>query len=287
MNRWTSKLVAAAAAVTLSASAFAAPFTAGNLVVYRVGTGGSALTSAATAVFLDEYTPAGTLMQSISASLTASGTASSEGFLSLTADGQSLVIPGYIAAAGTAGIAATLATSVQRGVQAFGLDGIGGTPINLGTTAFSGNNIRSATGTSASVIWAAGTSGGTGASNGGLWYNNGSSTQIFGGNFRNTAVQGGRVYTTTGSGTGVIRTGTTASALPTSAEAYVGLPGFTPNPSPYAFLVLDLSPSEPGVDTLYQAQDDQGLRKYSLVGGVWTLLSTVGVDADDYRGVTG
>jgi hypothetical protein len=43
----------------------AANFTAGNIVVYRVGDGTAALGSTATAVFLDEYTPSGTLVQSV------------------------------------------------------------------------------------------------------------------------------------------------------------------------------------------------------------------------------
>ena len=42
-------------------------FVPGNLVIYRVGTIGSGitLTSAATEVFLDEYTPAGVYVRSI------------------------------------------------------------------------------------------------------------------------------------------------------------------------------------------------------------------------------
>jgi hypothetical protein len=38
-------------------AAAASGFTSGDLVVYRVGTGAAALTSAATAVTLDEYAP--------------------------------------------------------------------------------------------------------------------------------------------------------------------------------------------------------------------------------------
>jgi hypothetical protein len=45
--------------VLLSRNAQAAAFTSGNLVIYRVGDGGSALGGAATAVFLDEYTTSG------------------------------------------------------------------------------------------------------------------------------------------------------------------------------------------------------------------------------------
>lgn len=42
-----------------------AQFTPGNLVVVRIGDGSAALTSAGTAVFLDEYTPAGVFVQAV------------------------------------------------------------------------------------------------------------------------------------------------------------------------------------------------------------------------------
>ena len=86
-----------------------APFTAGNLVVYRVGTGATALSNAATDVFLDEYTTSGTLVQSIALPtsisgsnkrLVSSGTAVSEGFLTLSSDGKYLLLTGYDAAIG-------------------------------------------------------------------------------------------------------------------------------------------------------------------------------------------
>ena len=101
-----------------------APLTAGNIVVYRVGTGAAALHANATAVFLDEYTPAGSLVQSIAMpttdsggnqTLTASGTATSEGLLTLSADGQYLVLTGYDAALGTASI--TTSTSCRRSAR--------------------------------------------------------------------------------------------------------------------------------------------------------------------------
>ena len=43
----------------------ATTFTPGNIVVYRIGDGTTTLTSAASAVFLDEYSPAGVIAQSI------------------------------------------------------------------------------------------------------------------------------------------------------------------------------------------------------------------------------
>ena len=86
-------------------------FTPGDLVVYRVGNGSAALGSAATAVYLDEYTPSGTLVQSIpmptAASgannpLTATGNSANEGELELSSNGETLLAPGYYTVPGTA-----------------------------------------------------------------------------------------------------------------------------------------------------------------------------------------
>src|SRR6516165_1575326 len=57
-----SLLVLFAAVQRLLASA---PFTPGNLVIYRVGTGTGSLINTGNPVFLDEYTPGGVLVQSI------------------------------------------------------------------------------------------------------------------------------------------------------------------------------------------------------------------------------
>src|SRR5262245_56445367 len=72
-----------------------AAFTAGNLVVYRVGDGSTNLGSGAHPAFLDEYKTDGTLVQSISMPTQSSGnnqpffstgTSTSEAGLSLSAD---------------------------------------------------------------------------------------------------------------------------------------------------------------------------------------------------------
>ena len=68
-------------------AAHASPFAAGDIVVDRIGSGSGALSSAAQVTYLDEYTPSGTLVQSIQMptaasggqnALTNSGTATSE-----------------------------------------------------------------------------------------------------------------------------------------------------------------------------------------------------------------
>src|SRR4051794_27158146 len=75
---------------------YPAAFTPGDIVVYRIGDGNAALSAVAQRVFLDEYTPTGTLVQTIpmptvattadnaNRALTASGTATSEGQLHLS-----------------------------------------------------------------------------------------------------------------------------------------------------------------------------------------------------------
>ena len=97
--------------LAMAGAANAAGFTAGNIVVYRVGTGAAGLAGTATAVFVDEYTPAGALVQSIALptstvslqhSLTSSGTSSSEGMMTRSNDGRFLLLPGYDAALGGA-----------------------------------------------------------------------------------------------------------------------------------------------------------------------------------------
>jgi hypothetical protein len=125
----------------------AAAFTAGNLVVYRIGTGAAALTSGATAAFLDEYTTAGTYVQTVALPTTVAAT----GNRALT-DGQYLSCVGYNAALGTAAVASTTnngsggdVNRVIGRVDAGGnvdsstaLIGTSGTPI------YSGNNVRDA-----------------------------------------------------------------------------------------------------------------------------------------------
>src|SRR5262245_52851483 len=90
--------------LALVPTADASNFTPGNVVVVRVGDGSATLSNASTAVFLDEYSPSGTLVQTIvmptavagsNNPLTNSGTATSEGYLNLSINGQYLIQAGY------------------------------------------------------------------------------------------------------------------------------------------------------------------------------------------------
>ena len=108
--------------VLCGAASFAAPITPGNLVLARAtggpnGDGSQALAGGglAATIYLDEYTTSGVLVQSIKApnvqnttigsqrGLTLSGAANTEGLLSLSGNGQYLVIGGYNQTANVAG----------------------------------------------------------------------------------------------------------------------------------------------------------------------------------------
>lgn len=160
-------VVAGAVAVLLAAASSAAAsagFAPGDVVVYRTGTGSGALSSSATPVFLDEYEPGGKLVESLTLPTTASapnkpllasGSASSEGLLTLSADGGFLMATGYAAAAGTAKVAETTSSSVPRTIARVGAGGEVNTTTAL-TDAASGNNVRSATSSDGTNIWVGG-----------------------------------------------------------------------------------------------------------------------------------
>jgi hypothetical protein len=100
----TRPLLTLALALALAAlaprAATAAPFKDGNLVAMRVGRGGT-LTQAATAVFLDEYTVSGAIVQSILMPVTVSGSDLLIGQLSRSADGAYLTFGALSAPEGT------------------------------------------------------------------------------------------------------------------------------------------------------------------------------------------
>lgn len=271
---------------------YAQNFTNGNLVIYRIGTGSGALSSAATAVFLDEYTPAGTLVQSVALPvaasggnfpLTASGTATSEGLLNRSSDSTYLVLTGYSAVPGTASVAGTTGSAVPRIIGLVNYQRSINTSTALPDFA-TGNNPRSAISTDGTALW------GTGGAGGVRYTTTGStaSTQInsSGTNFRAFSIYGGQLYISSSSGT--IRVATVGTGLPTTTgQAITNIPGFPTSGSPYQFQFFDMDATVAGPDVLYVADDGAGIQKYSLVSGNWVLNGTIGSSSDQYRGLTG
>jgi Calx-beta domain len=280
-----------------------APFTAGDLVVYRVGNGTGNLANASSPVFLDEYTPTGTLVQSIALPttisgtnkpLTATGTNNIEGLITLSADGRYLLLTGYASNLGVAFPSSSTSANVNRTVGR--VDNSGNVDTSTALTDFSSQNYPvSAISTNGTDIWVAGA--GISSGSGGVRYTTlGStiSTQISNTatSIRQINIFDGQLYASTSQGT-TFRLGTVGSDTPTiSGQTISGLPGVSLNVSPYGFFFADLTPTVAGVDTLYVTDGvnstiSGGLTKYSLVSGSWVNNGRVGSGFDDYRGVTG
>ena len=289
-------LTSLALAVSLgSAGVQADLITPGDLLIYRIGTGSSALTSAATSVFLDEYNTSGTLIQSIAMPnavsgsnkiLTASGTASSEGGLSISPDGQYVALTGYNAAAGTAGVSSAASATINRTV---GIVNVATGNIDTSTAltdAPSANNIRSAVTNNGTDIWIAGAAGGVRYTTVGATTGTQLSTTVT--NIRQLEIFNGQLFASDSSGS-TNRLGTVGTGLPTTAgQTITNLPGFaTSTGSPYSYFLTHLNGTGTDLDTLYVADDSVGITKYSLFNSTWVSNGTVGADADDYRGLTG
>jgi hypothetical protein len=300
-------LAAAFVLVLDIAPAAGAPLTPGNLVIYRVGDGVSPLSQVAAASFLDEYTTAGALVQTIALpttpsglnrALTAAGNSTSEGHLSRSADGLFLVVAGYDAAPGTASVSTTAPSMVNRVVARIDITG------NVDTTTAlndAGGNPRGAASSDGVGLWVS-------TSSSGIRYttlgSTTTSTQLSSNptNVRVVRIFSGygafptpQLYASSASGTfqGVATVG---SGLPTSAgQTTTLLPGFPTaiGPSAYAFVFFDLNAGVAGPDTVYVADDRTvavggGLQKWTYDGVTWTLANTFGNGTvQGLRGVTG
>lgn len=146
-----------------------AQFTTGNLTVLQVGDGSSALVNTGNVIVLKEYSPAGALTYSMAVpstgtnALVVSGSASSEGFLSLSADKKQLVFGGYAKALpNTTALSGATASSINRGIGMVGSGGLTSySMVATSTTFFTGSNIRGAAAADHLNCWATGGSQGT------------------------------------------------------------------------------------------------------------------------------
>jgi hypothetical protein len=293
MNHLTNSLLAS----TLFASTVFAQIAPGNLVVVRVGTGAATLTSASTAAFLDQYTSAGSLVNTnalpitpsgSNQALTVSGSATSEGFVTQSVDGRFLTMTGYNTAPGTAAVAGTTSATVNRVIARIDLTS------NIDTTTaladgYTGSNIRSAITDDGSAFWIAGTSGT--ANFGGMRYATfGATTSMqltVTNNTRVVSIYAGQLYCSSASGA-LQGIGTVGVGTPTtSGQAITVLPGFpiTAGPSNYDFFFAD-------ANTLYVADDRTtglgGIQKWVQAAGTWTLQYTLAVTATSgCRGLSG
>ncbi|HET7063005.1 MAG TPA: hypothetical protein VFI49_01930 [Rudaea sp.] len=278
-------------ALLLIVFAWTVPATASDIVVVRVGVGGAtALDSAASPVFLERYTGDGTNLGTIALPTAVSGanqpfvlsgTASSEGAIAVSADGNYLTLAGYAAAQGIAAISTTTSASVNRVVAR--IDAL----FNIDTSsrlnaAFNAANVRAAASADGNAFWVSGNAANT---SGGVWYlpfGTTGGTQIVStpNNARVVNIFSGQIYADSNSST-FANVFSIGSGLPvTAGQTVTSFPGMPASgASPFAFALFDRSPAVSGIDTLYVADDRSiasggGIQKWLFDGVNWTLSTT-------------
>lgn len=269
-----------------------------ELMVVRVGDGTAALSSDSVATFIERRKISdGSLVGNVLAMptavagankrLTLSGSATSEGGLSRSADGKYVLLGGYDAMPGTASVPTTSSATVNRVIGR--IDGAGAIDTSTAFDYFSTDNIRSATSTDGKALWAAGTTGAAYTTLG----STAKPVSLTTVNMRWVNLFGGQLYASSSAGTnnGISAIGT---GTPMTAAAPTLLTGFAAQSSVshYGFVALDRD-GQNGIDTIYVADDHAaasggGVQRWTLSGGTWKLDGTLakGLTAGA-RGVAG
>jgi hypothetical protein len=269
--------------------------TSGNLVVEQIGTTGSstALSSSTTAVYLNQYsttgsfinaTPLPTAVSGSNDALTDSGSATSDGYLSRSADGLFIALPGYNAAVNTANITGTSSSSNARVVGE--INGGGAVDTSRAYTFLSGNNFRSVASLDGTSLYAAGASG--------VFYTSatsGAGTSLTGGNTHNVLISNGNVFASTNSGSfasgsllGIYQIGTGLPTATPGASGIVNIINTGSSSSTYAFQF------NTAMNVAYIADDSTstgGIQKWVLSGGTWTKSYTFSFASNGAAGARG
>jgi Lamin Tail Domain/CotH kinase protein len=246
-------------------------FTPGNLVVVRAGNGTETLSSQGNSVFLDEFTTSGTLTNSVTIpnngtnAFLISGSASSEGAITRSADGRVLVLGGYqISLTNTATLGVSLANAdaatVPRAVgavDAFGSFGLVGVTI----TQFGANNMRGGATDGRGNYWGAGAASGT------YYFGDGAAATIQS-TVKNTVViqdVGGDLFFSTSKTTpGIWKIPGTPAVATTPTVVFS-----SPTGKPYAFAF------NTNFTTGYVADDtlatNGGIQRWDFTAGQWKL----------------
>jgi hypothetical protein len=286
-----------------------AAFTPGNLVVYRIGDGIEALSNTTgNAVFLDEITPTGTLVQSIALPTTRDGanrqliaqggTGQLEGAFTRSVDGRYLVLTGYANDIGgpLGGTATTLGNSTSANVNRVvgRVDAAGNIDTTTAITNFGTNAIRTAVSVDGSAFWVAGQGGVRYIPYGGSTV----TTLVSANEVRQLAIVDGQLYRTNGNSNATTPSSLAAvgTGLPTTTgQTITPLPGLPTSDSdtevfaPHSFFFADLSPDIPGVDVVYivdSVSSTGGIHKFSFDGTTWVNNGRIATTSN-YRSLTG
>jgi len=262
----------------LATSASAASISPGNLLIYRVGDGSAALAAATTAVFIDEYTPLGTLVQSIplpttgAGVCTALGNATTEGVLSVANNGlpnASVIFTGYQTAAGASG---TPGTAVPRVIGTIGLAGLANTT-SYAVTDSGSTAVRSAASTDGSSLFYLGTA--SGVRYVGSPGPAATSSLIDSRNSRQVLLTGNRLRASNGS-TAVTAKVQDYGVMPTGSTTPSAIVTLTSSDAVHGIAFFDLSTTVAGVDTVYALSTVAGqLVKWTYDGTTWSANGTI------------
>jgi len=281
------------AAVSLSGTVFAG-FTPGNLAVLRVGDGSQTLANTGNTVLIDEYSPMGTLVSSVQIpdsgpnALVLNGTATAEGFLARSANGQYLTFAGYNTPRPySSSVSSSTSAAVPRAVGM--IDSLGNVSIPVSSsTAYSGISWRGAVTDGAGNYWGIGS--GSGSAAGGPYYMGLDASPAM---LQNTLVtlRGANIF----NGNLYFSHSGSASTGP-GLYYYSGLPT-DPGPATLLFATgsgatttdFALSPSG---NVAYVADDRTisnggGIQKWVFDGTTWSLSYTLGTGSGSTVGARG
>jgi hypothetical protein len=282
-------LAAAGPLIGVATPAFAGTptlFTPGDLVVEQVGTVGGATPSSTSApVSLWDYSTSGvasgyvvslpTTDGSGSHALVESGSATNNGEISLSGDGQYLYVPGYDTSVGTTKLTST--TGVPRTIGIVSASGTVDTSTALTGTALTATkvNFRTATGASggSSGIYSGGDAGVAESADGAT-----TGTSLDAAAVDQLEVVNGQLYES-GTSSGVANIYKVGTGLPTSGTQtdtpLIASPPAGFSPDGFAFANLG---SGVGPDTLYVADTgNNAVEKFSYNGTTWVLKGSVTV----------
>ncbi|HEY5945700.1 MAG TPA: hypothetical protein VIV40_09425, partial [Kofleriaceae bacterium] len=271
--------------------------------VVRVGEGTAVLSSASTAVFLEERNSAGTVVRTINlpiaadgsnAPFTLAGTSTTEGGLSRSANGAYITLAGYAVVPGITGPnsgsintttnRSTDTSPTNRVVARVSAAGVVDSSTRL-VDAFSGSSVRAACTADGTAFWLTGTSSPSGT--GGVQYatlgSTGAPTQVFStiNNLRHAHVFASQLYVTSASGTGTHGLFAVGSGLPTTTgQTTTSIVPLSDTSNPDSFAVLDVDANVAGLDTIYIALDSGGtagkvnIQKWTFNGSAWSQATT-------------
>jgi hypothetical protein len=263
------------------------PFTAGNLAVLRVGDDTKSLSSHGNSVFIDQFTTSGTLVDSIAIpdnatnALIISGSASSEGALTRSADGRLLEFAGYNIALtnSSSSLSGSSSTNVPRVLGILDVNGAFAL-VGLTTNQYSGNNIRSGTTDGRGNYWGAGANS---ANNGTLYFGSGPASTVQTNVANSIVIQdlGGNLYFSTQKITNGIWKISGTPDVPVSASVFLKTGGSSAS---YAFAFnSDFTIAYVADDTL---TGKGGVQRWDYNGSAWTMsYAFAGITNIGARGV--